>query len=262
MKTFFSCIIFCLVFLSCLLGQQAEQSTEIGIVEKLGDNVPVDLTFQDETGKEVTIKEVLQKPTILALVYFRCPGICTPLLNGLRQVLDKVALEAGKDFQILTVSFNPEETSAMAAEKKKNYLSQLKRKIPESSWRFLVGKEENVKKLTDSVGFYYQKEGREYKHAATLTILSPSGKITRYLYGVGFLPFDLKMALMEASEGKVGPTIAKFLEFCYSYDPKGKRYGLNVIRISGAAVVIFLSIFILYLSFGGKKQLKKQEKGS
>lgn len=251
---FFGVIVTVLWLSLCGSVSWGENQVEVGIVEKLGESVPMDLTFFDEEGRERPLRDFIDKPTVLALVYFRCPGICGPLLNGLKLVLDQVDLEPGQDFKVLTVSFDHREGPAMAKEKRKNYLQQLKRPFPEEAWRFLTGNEEHIRKLTDAVGFKFQRDGNDYRHAGTLIVLSPEGKITRYLLGISYLPFDLKMAVIEASEGKVGPTIAKWLLYCYSYDPEGKKYGIRVIRIAGVAVVLCLFGFILFLTLKGKKK--------
>ena len=239
------------------LAAQQQEKVEVGIVAKLGQKIPMNLEFNDEKGQKVTIAQLLDKPTVLAFVYFRCPGICTPLLNGLKQVIDKVELQPGKDFRVLTISIDPSETHIVAAKKKANYLKQLKRPFPPDAWRFITGKQENIHKLTDATGFYYKMVGNEYRHAGTLIVLSPKGKISRYLYGLSFLPFDLQMALVEASEGRVGPTIAKFLRFCYSYDPQGKRYGLNILRIAGVIIVFMILVLVAVMIFG--KKINKKE---
>src|SRR5205085_10476412 len=153
--------------------------------------------------------DLINKPTILTLVYYRCPGICTPLLNDLSKTIDHMDLDAGKDYNIITISFDPKESYQTAAEKKKNYLEEMKKKLPDNSWKFLTGDSLSIAKITDAVGFRYQAQGNDFVHSATLTVLSPNGKIARYLYGVEFLPLDLKLAIVEASEGKVMPTINK-----------------------------------------------------
>jgi protein SCO1/2 len=226
---------------------------EIGIDEKLGSAIPLDLSFLDEYGKPVRLRELITKPTILSLVYFRCPGICTPLLNGLALTVDHLDLEPGKDYNIITISFDPRETYTTAAEKKKNYLEDMKKKIPESSWRFLTGDSLSIARITDAVGFRYQPQGNDYMHSAAIMVLSSDGKIARYLYGVEFLPLDLKLALVEASEGRVGPTINKLLKLCYSYDPGGRKYVLNVTRIAGGGMVVLIVTFVLILRIKKKK---------
>lgn len=233
----------------------AEDTTKqtVGIDEKFGQVIPLDLSFLDETGRPVTLRSLVNKPTLLTLVYYRCPGICSPLMNGLSSAVDKLDLEAGKDFNIVTISFNPREDYIMASGKKRNYLDNMKKKIPEDSWKFLTGDSLSIAKITDAVGFRYQSQGEDYMHAAVITVLSQDGKISRYLYGTDFLPMDLKLSVIEASEGKSTPAINKLLKICYSYDPAGKTYVLNVTRISGAIMLILLAGFVLILTLKKKK---------
>jgi protein SCO1/2 len=226
---------------------------EIGIDEKLGQQIPLNLSFLDETGKAVTLKELINKPTILTLVYFRCPGICSPLLNGVAAMVERLDMEMGKDYNIVTISFDPREDYIMASEKKSNYIDHMKKKIPEESWHFLTGDSASIAKITDAVGFRYKRDGENYIHSAVITILSPKGEIARYLYGVDFLPLDVKLALTEASESKTGPTINKFLKLCFSYDPAGRKYVLNITRIAGGATLLAIIGFILILTLKKKK---------
>lgn len=227
----------------------------IGIKEKLGQKIPLDLEFTNENGEKVVLGELFDKPVILSLVYYRCPGICTPLLNDLQTVVDKVDLEPNKDFRIITISIDPEETPEAAKIKKRAYMAQMKRKknFPDDAWHFFVGNQENITKIAEAIGFRYVFEENEFRHAATLTVLSPDGTVARYLYGTTFLPFDLNMAIIEASEGRVGPTIAKVLKLCFTYDAKNKKYTLNVVRISGIVSVLFVSLVISFLFFTRKK---------
>lgn len=226
---------------------------QVGIDEKLGEAIPLDLSFLDENGKPVSLRSLVNKPTILTLVYYRCPGICSPLMNGLSSVVDKLDIEAGKDFNIVTISFNPREDYIMAQGKKRNYLDNMKKKIPEDSWKFLTGDSLTIAKITDAVGFRYQPQGEDYMHGAVLTVLSHDGKIARYLYGTDFLPMDVKLAINEASEGKSSPAINKLLKICYSYDPAGRTYVLNFTRIVGGGMLILIAGFVLILTLKKKK---------
>ncbi|MBI2447916.1 MAG: SCO family protein [Candidatus Omnitrophica bacterium] len=230
---------------------------EIGIDERLGEYVPLTLSFQDEDGETVSLRQIISRPTVLSLVYYRCPGICNPLLSGLAEVLGKLQLEMGRDYNVLTVSFDPQDTPAIAIEKKKNYLTILKKEHAKESWRFLTGDPENIKKLTVAVGFKFKKEGDEFVHPAALIILSPDGKVIRYLYGITFLPFDVNMAFVEASKGRVGPSIRRALLFCYKYDPKGRKYGLNIMRLAGTAITFFAITFFAYLTITGRRKQVK-----
>jgi protein SCO1/2 len=239
------------------MADSAQQPPEIGIVEKLGDYIPQGLYFQSESGETVELTSLVEKPTVLSLVYYGCPGICQALLSGVSEVLDLVNAKPGEEYNVITVSFDPKDKPEASVETKKTYLHAMVEQFPEGSWTFLTGEEETIKKLTNAVGYYYLKEDEDYTHPTALIILSPDGKIVRYLYGITYLPFDLEMALVEASEGRVGATITKVLRFCYSYDPEGKRYAINVTRVAGTGVVVAAIGFILFLTAMGKRRKRK-----
>jgi protein SCO1/2 len=232
---------------------------EIGIVEKLGETVPLDLEFYDESGNLVQLRSVINKPTIVTFVYFRCPGICSPLLTELSRMVEKVDLELGKDYQILTLSFDSSEKPELAADKKENYLSSIPRAVNPAGWHFFTGDSANIRRLTDAAGFYFKRNGKDWIHAGALIFLSPTGKITRYINGIQYLPFDIKMAVIEASNGKVGPTIAQVLRFCYSYDPQSRTYALNVTRIGMVGIILLVAVFAAV--FLVKPKVKKVQKG-
>ncbi len=246
-------LVFVLFLNSSVLHSEDTPNPNVGIDEKLGETIPLDLSFLDENGKPVSLKSLVNKPTLLTLVYYRCPGICSPLMNGLSETIDKMDMEPGKDFNIVTISFNPREDYIMAKGKKENYLNNMKKKIPQESWKFLTGDSMSIAKITDAVGFRYQKQGEDYIHGAVLTVLSPDGKIARYLYGTDFLPMDVKLAVIEASEGKSTPGINKLLKICYSYDPAGRTYVLNVTRITGAIMLVLIGGFAVILVLKRKK---------
>lgn len=247
------------IVIAVYIPRLSADEQEIGLDEKLGQYIPLDLSFLDETGKPVSLKELFGKPTILTLVYYRCPGLCSPLLSGVADVVDKLDMEPGKDFNIVTISFDPTEDYITAAGKKQNYLDNMKKKIPGSSWHFLTSDSVTAARITDAIGFRYKKRDDQYVHSAVITILSPDGKIARYLYGTDFLPLDLKLALTEASEGKSGPTINKFLKLCFSYDPEGKRYALNITRIAGGVTILMIAGFFIVLTL--KKKIHHNNPG-
>ncbi len=226
---------------------------EVGIFERLGESIPDGIILTNESGQQVDVKSLITKPTVFSLVYFRCPGICSPLLNGVSTVIDKTNLEPGKDYDLITISFDPTEDYKLAAGKKESYLENLDRKIPADSWRFLTGDSANIKKIADALGFKFQKQENDYMHGASIMLVSPDGKIARYLYGVEYLPFDFKMAVTEASEGKVIPSINKIMKMCFSFDPEGRKYVLNVTRIAGGGILLLLGIFIGFVTLKKKK---------
>lgn len=232
-----------------------EKKSEVGIDEKLGQTIPMNITLIDEYGKPVKLAELTQgKPFALTLVYYRCPGICSPLLTGFTKTIDLTDLVPGKDYKIITVSFDPTETYLTGSEKKKNYFGQLKNKqLSNEDWRFLTADSSTIARLTDAVGFRYIKKDNEYIHSGVLTLVSPNGMITRYLYGTDFLPMDFKLGIIEAADGKVGTTISKVVSLCYTYDPEGKRYVLDVTRIAGGVMLFVIGVFIVVLIIKKKK---------
>ena len=251
-----------IVFSILSAGVFGQSESKVGVDEKLGLDIPRDIVLKEENGKELKFGDLLNgKPIILNLVYYRCPGICSPLMNGLVQAIDNLPdMEAGKDYNIITVSFSPNENSEMAAEKKINYLNQFKKKkVAENGWRFFTADSINIARIT---GFRYIKQENDYIHSGVLTFISPDARVMRYLYGIDFLPFDIKLALIESSEGKVGSTVARIVKLCYSYDPEGRKYALSITRIVGTIMIIAIAIFAFILIFTKKKKNKNILNGS
>ncbi len=238
----------------------AQSTIEVGVEEKLGNQLPLDLQFVTSESDTITLQQLIDKPVLLAFVYYECPGICSPMLNELSWTIDKIQLEPGEDFKVITLSFDNRETPTIAAKWKKNYLQTLKRNFNDSDWIFLTGDSTNIKKLTEAAGFYYKKsQDDQYIHAGTILTISPEGKISRYLFGTSFNPFDVKMALIDAKAGKTNPTITKVLEFCFSYDPEGRQYTLNVTRIIGSIMLLGVGLFLVVLVFKKKKTNQNEE---
>lgn len=228
---------------------------EVGVIEHLNEYIPDDIMLTNEAGELVNLKDQIDKPTALIFVYYRCPGICSPLMDGLAEVVEKSDLDLSKDYQVLTISFDPRETIDLAIKKKNNYKSLVKGKNTQEGWKFFTADSINVVKATQSMGFRYKKTGNDYTHAATVIVLSPDGKITRYLNGTYFLPFEFKLAILEASKGQAGPTINKILQYCYSYDPVGQAYVLNITKITGTIILAMgLIIFLLLVIRRPKKK--------
>jgi protein SCO1/2 len=239
--------------------EQPKDLSNIGIDEKLGQLIPLDLTFHDENGNPVTLGKLIHTPTILTLVYLHCPNVCSLLLQNLADVLNRLSAEPDKEYRVLSISFDETEKPDLALQKKKTYLKMIQKPFPEDTWRFLTGDKENIHKLTDAIGFHFKRQGQDFLHPVSLVILSPDGKITRYIYGTEFLPFDIKMALLEASEGKVGPTLSKVLRFCFSYDPKGRKYVFNILKVTGIVTLLFALSLILFLVFKEKRKPIQEE---
>lgn len=233
--------------------------SKIGIDEKLGQVIPLDLTFHDENGNPVQLKQLIHTPTILAPVFYHCPNVCGLLLQNLADTLNRLPAEPDKEYRVISFSFDEREKPSDALEKKKMVLNMIEKPFPQDAWRFLTGDRENIRKLTDAIGFHFKKVGEDFQHPVSLIIVTPDGKITRYLHGTELLPFDIKIALLEASQGKVGATISKVVRFCFSYDPKGKKLVFNTLKVTGTVTLLFALSFILFLLFKGRKQHPKEE---
>lgn len=229
---------------------------EIALDEKLGQYVPPDATFVDEQGKRINLKNSIDKPTIIAPVYLSCMHECPMLLSGLARVLGQLELVTpGKDYQVFALSFDDKDTPAIALDKKKNYMKAINKPFPNDGWKFLTGDAANIKKFTDSIGFTFQRDGEhDFSHPITLVVIAPGGKIVRYIEGVSFLPFEVTMALTEASEGRVGSTMRKALLYCFSYDPLKKSYVFNILKITATVMVLFVGSFLAYLLLSTKKK--------
>lgn len=237
-------------------GIKAEE--ELGIYEHLDQHIPGNLIFVTENYDTVNLLSRIDKPTVIVPVYYECPGLCSPLLEGVADVISKAPIEIGKDYQVFIISFNPAEKTRLAKEKKENYLKLVKNPQGdvEKGWIFHTGDSANIASLLNSLGYKIKREGKEWIHPGAIIVLSPDGKITRYLHGTYFLPFDLKMAVVEASHGQSGPTINKMLKFCFSYDAEGKKYVFNVTKVSGSLIILAALGFFISLIFTSKKKNK------
>ena len=226
----------------------------VGIDQHLDAQVPADLTFLDETGKSVKLGDYYgRKPLILNLVYYNCTMLCGEALAGLSSAMRLVKFDVGNQFDVITVSFDPRETPAMAAEKKKDYVARYGRANAASGWHFLTGQPDSINALTKAVGFNYQYDPKsnQYAHATAIMVLTPQGRISRYFYGVDYPPKDLRMGLVEASQNKIGNAVDAVLLYCYHYDPETGKYGAmvaNILKLSAAATILFIGglLFILW----------------
>jgi protein SCO1/2 len=224
----------------------------VGIDQKLDSQLPLNLTFRDEAGRAAPLSSFFQtgKPVILALVYYRCPMLCTQILNGLESSLKAVSFNPGQDFEVLSVSFDPKDTPELAASKKQMYLKRYGRNNTANGWHFLTGDEANIKALTDAAGFHYKYDPRtdQFAHASGIMILTPDGRLSRYFYGVEYAPRDVRLGLVEASQNKIGNPVDQILLFCYHYDPATGKYGalaMNMVRFAGGAFVLVCGTFLL-----------------
>jgi protein SCO1 len=225
----------------------------VGIEQHLDAQVPPELTFVDDTGRTVKLGDYFgKKPLILNLVYYNCTMLCGEALAGLTGAMKAVKFDVGKEFEIVTVSFNPHETPEIAAAKKKDYVARYGRPGAASGWHFLTGPAESINALTRAVGFQYQYDPKlnQYAHATAIMVLTPQGRISRYFYGVEFPPKDLRLGLVEASQGKIGNAVDQVLLYCYHYDPATGKYGAivnNILRLGAGATIVLLGGLLLIL---------------
>lgn len=251
-------IILITAFTFSVLSQVVQESTPelegIDVIERLGDQIPLDIEFTNDKGDLITLDKYFNngKPVILVMAYYECPMLCTFVLNGLTDVASQLSFTPGNEYQIVTISIDPKETARLARVKKETHIEALNKNGAEKGWDFLVGKEESSIRLSDALGFkyYYDEERDEYAHPAVVFVLTEEGVISRYLFGINYPEKDLRFALMEASTGNIGDVFDKFLLYCFHYDPEEKAYVLfagNVMKIGGVLTVLFLGIVLITL---------------
>jgi len=243
---------------------------DIGIDEKLGDTIDLDVDFVNQDGEKVNLSSFFnEKPVVINMLYLTCPRICTFALEGSLEVINETTkLNVGTDYEFLSISFNSEETHINSAEKSKKYINGLKNSsdISGNGWTFLTSDSENINKLTQSIGYNFKKDGDEYAHPSALVVLTPEGKVSRYLYGLQHNPKDFKLALIESSDGKIGESSLanKVLLFCYQFDPIGKRYALkalNIVKAGGVVTLLALSGFLAIFWVREKGHINKRGGG-
>ena len=242
----------------------AEFDQKIGIVEKLGNKIPLDITFTDSEGKSVALRDLIKKPTVIDLAYYKCTGICTPLMTEVTGVINKIDLAAGKDYNIITISINDNEFTKDAAAKKAEMMNLVKTEIPASAWTFLTGDSSAISAITKAVGFNYQRQEEAFIHTGVLIFLSTDGKICRYLKpdynnrgDFRILPFDFKMAILEASNGQVIPVISNVVRYCFSYQPKSHTYTFNLFKIFGVGTLLMVAVVFVFVVLKPKKSHKQ-----
>jgi protein SCO1/2 len=234
--------------------------SKVGIIQNLNAQIPPDLMFRDEAGNSVRIGDFFgKKPIVLSLVYFDCPALCTEVLNGELRTMKAISLNLGGDFDAVTVSFEPADTPALAKAKRDVYIGQYGRPGATDHWHFLTGEQQSIDALTNIAGFRYAYDSsiRQYAHAAAILILTPQGRIDRYFYGVQYPARDVRLGLIEASEGKIGSLTDQALLYCYQYDPMTGKYGvivMNVLRAAGGLTVLLLGIFMALMFLRERKR--------
>src|ERR1700691_166737 len=244
----------------------------VGIEQHLNDQIPPDLIFRDETGKSVRLADYFgKKPLILNLVYYQCPMLCGEVLSGLEIALRVLKFDVGKEFEVLTVSFDPKETPQMATAKKAEFLKRYGRAGAAEGWHFLTGPAASIDALTKAAGLQYQYDPKsgQFAHATAIMVLTPEGKIAQYYYGVEYAPKDLRLGLIQASENKIGTVVDQVLLYCYHYDPDTGKYGAiisRVLQLAGGATVLILGTFLVVMfrtsptSWAQQRQVPKAER--
>lgn len=224
--------------------------SKIAIDQRIGSQVPSDIPFVDENGQPVKIGDYYGKrPVVLALVYYECPMLCTQVLNGLVSALGVLNFDAGREFDVVAVSFNPKEGPGLASQKKASYIERYGRPQSAGGWHFLTGTQESITRLTDAVGFKYEYDPKigQFAHGAAIELLTPKGTIAKYYYGIEYSPRDLRLGIIEASDEHIGTVIDDVLLFCYHYDPSSGKYGasvLGIVRAGGIATVLAFAVFL------------------
>lgn len=226
---------------------------DVGIDQRLGERLPLDAEFLDESGNHVRLGDYFgKKPVVLALVYYTCPMLCNQVLNGLTSGLDVLSFDIGKEFEVVTVSFDPRETPELARSKKQTYMDWYKRPGAAEGWHFLTGDRSSIEKLTEAVGFHYKYDAatNQFIHASGIMLATADGKLARYFYGIEYAPKDLRFGLIEASQNKIGNPVDRLLLYCYHYDPASGKYGavaINILRLAGIATVVGVAAMLLLL---------------
>ncbi|MBM3795597.1 MAG: SCO family protein [Acidobacteria bacterium] len=239
------------------------QLKEVGIEQKIGAQIPLDSAFLNEKGQPVTIRELVSKrPVILAPVYYECPMLCSMILNGTLRSLRALKLNAGSDFDVVALSFDPEETPALAERKKFEYTERYNRPGTEVGWHFLTGSIADIKKVTDAAGFRYKRDAAsgQWAHASAIMVVTPDGRLARYFYGVEYSARDLRLAIVEAAQGKVGSVVDQILLYCFHYEASTGKYSLavmNVLRAGGILTVLGFLAFV-YTSYRDNNKRGKQ----
>jgi protein SCO1/2 len=229
------------------------QLRDVTFKQRLGDTLPLDAAFRDESGRDVTLGQFFgSRPVVLAFVYYQCPMLCTQVMNGLSSALKVMPFTAGKDFDVVLISFDPRDTPATASEKKRAHLTYWSTEKDQAAWHLLTGDEATIRRVTSAAGFTYRWDERtgQFAHVSGVLVVTPDGRLSRYFYGVEYSPKELRMALVESGNGKVGSAIDELLLYCFHYDPESGRYGLlvmNLIRLGGVLTMLFIGGFILIM---------------
>jgi len=225
----------------------------VGIEQKLNQQLPLDLVFRDDTGKLVKLGDYFRKrPVVLSMVYYECPMLCGEVMNGMSSVFSTLKFDIGKDYEVVTVSFDPREGPPLAAAKKRTMITRYGRPGADQGWHFLTGEQASIQALTEAVGFKYawDEDTKQFAHAAAIMVITPEGKIAQYLYGVEYAPKDLRLALVQSSQNKIGNVVDQVLLYCYHYDPRTGKYGAvvsRVLQVAGVITIVVLGGFLIVM---------------
>ena len=242
-------------------GGQTELLKQVGFEQKLDAQLPLQTTFRDETGRTVALGEYFtDKPVVLVPVYYECPMLCNLTMGDLVKVLKILTLQPGKDFRVIMLSIDPREKPELAAEKKKAYLKRYEKKGTDAGWTFLTGDEPSIKAVTQSIGFRYAFDPtiQQYAHAAGFVVATPKGRVARYIFGIEYAARDIRMAIHEAGEGKIGDPVAQLLLMCFHYDPTSGKYTVAVITVLRTAGVLTLSLIAGFLIFNFRRERRQR----
>lgn len=242
------------------LPLRQDAGATVGLDERLGAKIPLDITFRDETGRPVRLAYLVAGPTIILPVYYSCTNVCNFLQGGLATVLPTVKGTPGEAYRVLSVSIDETETPALAAKYKKMYLASMDAPFPDKGWRFLTGDARSIRRLTDAAGYRFQRKGRDFIHPVASFVIAGDGTIVRYLYGTSFLAKDLTLALLEAREGRVGTTIRKVVGYCFTFDPAVKTYVFNLLRVSATVVILSAGGFLAFLILTGRNRRQRSSR--
>lgn len=225
-----------------------------GLDERLGRKVPLDIVLRDESGRPVRLAYLVAGPTIILPVYYNCTNVCNYLQGGLARALPALSGKAGEDYRVLSISFDETETPQQASRARRTYLPDLGEGFPAKGWRFLTGDADNIRRFSEATGYRVQRTGRDFTHPVASLVVTQDGTIVRYLYGTNFRPKDLALALVEARDGRVGAALRTAVQYCFTFDPAGKTYVFNLLRVSATVVLLSAGGFFAFLLATGKKR--------
>ena len=253
LKGLFPLVLFCTLLTSAF-------GNDVGVDEHLGARIPLDITFRDESGRQVRLADLVTGPTIILPVYYRCSNVCSVLQTRMAAALQQLEREPLRDYRVISFSFDEEETPEQASRSRRTYQAAIRKPFPEDGWRFLTGDAASIRRLTEALGYRFQRQRQEFAHPVVSIVIAGDGTIVRYLYGLSVLPKDLALAVTEAKSGITGASVRKLMDYCFSYDPAGRGYVFNLLRVSGTVVILCAAGLLAFLILGGKRKRSKTSK--